>query len=145
MLLRIFGFHYDEKVQPKLHRNNEGTKILKSNVESAKTNLNRNKEERPGGIVIDMLATLNDFGIDKITDIIKDIYNGGDIPEDIIRSIFIALAKNPDAIECRLHWTISLTRHLPKLTIRGLMNIARSRMRPEIGGEQYVITICLND
>lgn len=79
-----------------------------------------------------MLATLKDFGVDKITDIINVIYNGGDIQEDIIRYIFIALAKNPDAIECGLHWTISLMSHIPKRTFRSLMNTARTRMRPDI-------------
>lgn len=53
--------------------------------------LNRKKAAGPGGIVIEMLEALDDFGIDMITDIIHEIYNKDGIPEELSRSMFIAL------------------------------------------------------
>ena len=96
----------------------------------------RNKAAGPDGIVTEMLTALDDFGIKKITELINEIYNSGEIPEELSRSIFIALPKKPGANECGLHRTISLMSHITKLLIRILMNRARSRIRPEIGQEQ---------
>lgn len=63
----------------------------------------RNKATGPDGIVIEMLAALDDFCIDKITDIINEIYNSGYISEDLNRSIFIALLKKSGANEFEFH------------------------------------------
>lgn len=49
-----------------------------------------------------MLAALNDFSIDKIANIINQIYNSGDISEDLTQSNFITLAKKPGANNCDL-------------------------------------------
>ena len=37
---------------------------------------------------------LEDFGIEKLTECIKDMYDTGDIPEDLSKSIFIAPPRN---------------------------------------------------
>lgn len=42
------------------------------------------------------------------------------MPEDLIRSIFIALPKKPVASKCKLHWAFSLMGQITKL-IRILM------------------------
>lgn len=92
--------------------------------------MDQNKAARPYEIVTEMLTALDDFDIDKITEITKEIYNSADIPEDLSRSIFIAMPKKPGANERELHQTIS---HVTKLIICILMNRAPSRFRPEIG------------
>lgn len=51
-----------------------------------------------------MLTALYDFGIGNITGMINGIYNSGEIPEDLRRSVFIALPKNPGSNECKFHW-----------------------------------------
>ena len=66
----------------------------------------------------------------------NEIYDTGEIPEDLCRSIFIALHKKPGEVECELHRTISLMIHITKLILRIIMERVCSRIRPEIGIEQ---------
>ena len=84
-----------------------------------------------------MIEALEDFGISTLTEMINEIYDSGTIPEDLSKSIFIALPKKRNAIECELHRTISLMSHLIKIVLRTLMWRERKSIRPEIGKEQY--------
>lgn len=47
-----------------------------------------NKEARPDGILIKLLVALDCFGIDKLTDIINEIYDISGISEDLSRCNF---------------------------------------------------------
>ena len=114
----------------------EGPEILRSEVRAAMAKMKRNKTAGSDEIVIEMVTALEDFGIEKVTEVINEIYNTGEIPEDLSKSIFIALPKRAGANECELHRTISLMSHITKLTLRIIMNRARSRIRLEIGKEQ---------
>lgn len=57
----------------------EGPEILKFEVIAALIKKKTNKAAGPDGIVIEMLSALNNFNRDKITEIINEIYNSGDI------------------------------------------------------------------
>ena len=76
--------------------------------------------------------------MDKITEIANDMYNSGNTPEDLLKSIFIALPKKLGATECELHRTISLMSvvDLLKLILRILMQRMRNKIRPEINKSQ---------
>ena len=88
-----------------------------------------NKARGPYGIVIEMSKALDDFGIEKLTIMANEIYDTGKIPQDLSKSIFIALPKKPGTIECELHRTISLK-------LRVIMMRARRCTKPEISQEQ---------
>ena len=62
-------------------------KILKEEVRAALEKMTKNKTAGPDEIVIEMLTALEEFGIEKLTDLVNEIYDSGDIPEDL-RSIF---------------------------------------------------------
>lgn len=79
--------------------------------------MNRNKTIGPDGIVIAILADLDNLCIDKIAEIINKIYNIGDVPEALIRFI-VELLKNPGANQCKLQWIISLMSDITKLIIQ---------------------------
>src|SRR5438552_17769286 len=64
------------------------------------------------------------------------MYNSGNIPEDLLKSIFIALPKKPGATECELHRIISLMSVVLKLILRILMQRIRNKIRPEINKSQ---------
>ena len=64
------------------------------------------------------------------------MYNSGNIPEDLSKSIFIALPKKPGATECELHRTISLMSVVIKVILRILMQRMRNKIRPEIDKTQ---------
>ena len=84
-----------------------------------------------------MIEAFENFGINTLTEIINEIYDSGNIPEDLSKSIFIALPKKPNATECELHRTISLMSHIVKIVLRIIMWRARKTIRLEIGKEQY--------
>lgn len=48
------------------------------------------------------------FDIDKITAVINEIYDTGNVPEELSKSIIFALPKKPDTHECGLHRSINL-------------------------------------
>lgn len=60
---------------------------------------------------------LDDFGIDKITVVVSEIHNSGEIPEDLTKSIFITFRKRLGANKCILRRTISLMSHITKLIV----------------------------
>ena len=125
---------------PELRKNISGPKILKSEIEAAINKIKKNKAQGPDNIVIEMIQATGDFGIDKITEISNEIYDSGKIPEDLTKSIFIALPKKPGATECELHRTISLMSHVIKIILRVLMMRARRCTRPEISKVQCGFT-----
>lgn len=53
--------------------------------------MNKNNAAAPDGIVIEILSALDDFRIYKIIEIIIEIYDSGNIPENLNRLIFIVL------------------------------------------------------
>ena len=130
-------FYDDRGQKPLIRKNIEGPRILKSEVSAAVAHTKRNKAAGPDGIVVEMIEALEDFGINTLTEIINEIYDSGSIPEDLSRSIFIALPKKSNATECELHRTISLMSHVVKIVLRIIMWRARKSIRPEIGKEQY--------
>ena len=47
----------------------------------------------PGNLPVELLKALEDYGIDKITALLNEIYATCQIPPDISKSIIIALPK----------------------------------------------------
>jgi hypothetical protein len=130
-------FHDVRGDLPRFPDSTEGPRILKSEVRSAIKMMRRNKAAGPDGIVVEMIEALEEYGIDRLTDIINKIYDDGEFPEDLSKSIFIALPKKPGAVECEQHRTISLMSHVTKIILRILLLRARTRITPEIGIEQF--------
>ena len=54
-----------------------------------------NKAAGPDEVVYEMLKALGDAGVDMLHTLINKIYESGEIPEDMLKSIFIALPKKP--------------------------------------------------
>ena len=61
------------------------------------------KKSGPDSISVKLLEALEDYGIHKITTILNTIYETGQIPPDISKSIFITLPKKPGATKCEVH------------------------------------------
>lgn len=84
----------------------EGSIILKYDTRSALTKMKRNKPEELNTIVTEILTALESLWIDKVTEMIYNIYNNGETLEDCNRSIIIVLSKKPSANECKLYQSI---------------------------------------
>ena len=66
----------------------------------------------------------------------NEVYDSGEIPEELSKSIYIAIPKKPGAIDCELHRTISLMSQVIKIILKIVMSRARSKIKAEIGDEQ---------
>ena len=105
---------------------------MKDEVREAMRKMKTGKATGPDGLSIELIEALEEYGIEKVTTLLNEIYDTGQIPVDMSRSIFIALPKKPGATDCKLHRTISLMSHVTKLLLRIIMMRVRNKMNPEI-------------
>ena len=128
-------FHDERGDKPVIQKNMDGPKILTSEVRTDVSKTKRNKAAGPGEIVVKIITAMDDFGLEKLTACINETYDTGKIPEDLSKSIFIALPKKPEgAIERALHRTISLVSHI-KIISRTIMLRAIGRLMLKNGIE----------
>ena len=104
----------------------EGPNILRSGVRTAIKMMRKNKAAGPDGEVIEMIEALEEYGVEKLTEIINKIYDNGKFPEDLSKSYFITLPKKPSAVDCEQHHAISLMSHVTKIILRVLLLRFRS-------------------
>ncbi|GFO03036.1 endonuclease-reverse transcriptase [Plakobranchus ocellatus] len=109
---------------------------MKDEIRAAIRKMKAGKATGPDKISVEMIEALEEFGIEKVTELLNEIYDTGQIPTDISKSIFIALPKKPGATECELHRTISLMSHITKILLRIVMLRVRNKIKPEIAEEQ---------
>jgi len=95
------------------------------------------KAAGPDGVTVEALSALGTWGLDKITDLLNLIYDKGEIPDEMCKSVFIMLPKKPGATECGLHRIISLMSHLTKILLRVLIQRMRNKLRPEVSNSQF--------
>lgn len=99
--------------------------------------MNTNEASEPDVIVVEMLSVLNNLEMNKITEIGHKIYDGGEILEDLSRSVCIGTLKKTDENEYELYYNISSISHIMKLIIKILQNSAYSRIILEIEQGQF--------
>ena len=97
-----------EEEKPKIQKPMEGPPILKDEVRDALKKMKTGKAAGPDGVTVAALSALGTWGLDKITDLLNLIYDKGEIPDEMCKSVFIMLPKKPGATECGLYRTISL-------------------------------------
>ena len=77
-----------------------------------------------------MLKALGDTGVNILHSLVNKIYDSGEIPNDMLKSVFIALPNKPNTLDCDQHRTISLTSHTLKLLLKIVLERCRSKIRP---------------
>ncbi|CAF1302854.1 unnamed protein product [Adineta ricciae] len=130
-------FDDNRAAKPIIKKNIEGPTIMKDEVRKAIKSMKTNKATGPDGISVEMIQCLDEIGVDMMTKLINQIYDTGNIPEDLTKSIFIALPKKSGATECELHRTISLMSHVTKILLKILMMRMKNKITPEIAKVQY--------
>ena len=129
-------FEDNRKEHDVMKKNFAGPPIMKDKVREAMRKMKTGKATGPDGLSIELIEALEEYGIEKVTTLLNEIYDTGQIPVDMSRSIFIALPKKPGATDCELHRTISLMSHVTKLLLRIIMMRVRNKINPEIAEEQ---------
>ena len=70
-------FHDVRRSMPSFPDLIEGPNILKSEVRTVIRIMRKNKASGPGGVVIEMIEALEEYGVEKLTEIINKIYDDG--------------------------------------------------------------------
>ena len=65
------------------------------------------------------------------------IYDTGDIPEEMKKSVFIPIPKKVGAVECEQHRTLSMMSHITKIILKVILARIRPKIQQEIAEEQY--------
>ena len=90
-------YHDERSNKPPIMNNFDGPPIMKDEVRKAVKLMKKGKTAGPDKIIIEIIESLDEFGIDMLTDFLNAIYDSGEIPSDLSKSIFIALPKKPGA------------------------------------------------
>ena len=79
---------------------------------------------------------LGDSGVGILERFFNEMYNDGDIVDELLESTFIPIPKKPKAIEYGNYRTISVMSHRTKLLLKVLLNRMKSSRHQEIYGCQ---------
>ncbi|XP_067656379.1 fucolectin-like [Haliotis asinina] len=60
-------------------------------------------------------------------------------PDDMLKSVFIALPKKPNRLDCEEHRTISVMSHTLKLLLKIILERCRYKIRPEVASCQIEV------
>ena len=89
------------------------------------------------GIEFELINALGGFGVEKIAEIVNHASILGDIPDEMLESIFIAIPKKSGTIECKNHRTISLMSHISKAILRVELERIKGPIRKNLSDEQF--------
>jgi len=84
-----------------------------------------------------MLIALQEDGVDVSRTLFKNIYETGQIPYEMLKSVFIAIPKKSNTLDCENHRTISLMTHTLKLFLKIILPRIRRKILPQIPTYQY--------
>ena len=86
-------FDYNRGGIPEIHKTIDGPLIVPFEVRAATKKMRSNKAPGPDRITTEIKKVLDDFGIEQITKLAKEMHDNGKIPEDLSRSISIVIPK----------------------------------------------------
>src|SRR5438132_4939526 len=81
-------FEDEREARPQIRKDMDGPEILKDQVRFAIKQMKHNKACGPDNIYAELLQATEEFSVDKITEIANDMYDSGNILEDILKSKF---------------------------------------------------------
>ena len=125
-------FDGKRSLSTEMTKNSEGPPIINEEVELAIKKTKNHKSPGPDEIKVEEIKALGEFGTQKLAEIIAEIYETGEIPDDLTKSVFIALPKKSNATKCEQHRTISLMSHVTKIMLRVILSRVRNKTKPEI-------------
>jgi len=114
-----------------------GPSILKEEVRWALQHCKPGKAAGPDEVVVEMLIVLQEDGVDVLWSLFKNVYETGQIPTEMLKSVFIAVPKKSNTLDCENHITISLMAHTLKLFLKIILRHIRRKILPQIPTYQY--------
>ena len=114
-----------------------GPTITKDEVEAAIRQTKGGKAPGEDNITSEMWKALGPFGVEKLTLLFNSIYDTGQFPDDLVKSIFLPLPKKAMATECGDHRLISLMPHATKIFLRVILNRVKQLIDTEVDEVQF--------
>lgn len=130
-------FHDNRGEPPHIEANIDGPEITKDEIRNAIRKMKKGKALGPDDVPVELFEAMGEEGIKLLHTILNHAYDTGELPDDFLRSVFIALPKKPGATECKDHRTISIMSHSVKLLLTIILERVRTKLRPEIADEQF--------
>ena len=133
----LYGDENRDRETIKFEGHLTGEIILKDEIRRAMKSMKRGKAVGNDQIAVELLMYLGDTGVDILERLFNEMYNDGDIVDELLESTFIPTPKKPKAIECGNYRTISVMSHTTKLLLKVLLNRLKSSIHQEINECQY--------
>lgn len=114
-----------------------GPEILPDEVSSAIQQMKNGKAPGLDEVPAELLKLLEEDQIKTVTKIFNSIYSTGEIPDEWLKSEFIALPKKPGSKICSEYRTISLMSHLLKLFLKVIHKRIYRICEEQIGPNQF--------
>ncbi|XP_063600637.1 uncharacterized protein LOC134776815 [Penaeus indicus] len=111
-------YHDERGPPPYISNEDEGPLIHEDEVRKALSKMKSGKASGPDEIPSEVITALTEMGIKEVTKLLNSIYDTGNIPDDLKKSVFIALPQKPGTVEYDQHRTKSLMSHLTKVLLR---------------------------
>ena len=127
----------DSRPELPIPSNDRGPPIMKGEVEKAILNSQIGKAPGDDGITVEMIKLLEEFGVDKLTELYNEIYSTGNFPEELLMSVYITLPKQPRATDCSNFRTISLMPHVLKIFLKVIQDRIGGKIDREVGQTQF--------
>ena len=87
-------------------------------------------------INLEMTLALREEGVDLLWELFNSICETGHLPDEMLKSMFIAIPKKPNTMDCGSYTTISLMSHTLKLFLKIILQCVRRKLIPQISDYQ---------
>ena len=111
-----------------------GPSILREEITWVLRNSKTGKAAGPGEVNLEMILALGEEGVNLLWELFNNIYETGHLPDEMLKSIFIAIPKKPNTMDCENHRTIRLMSHTLKLFLKIIL---QRKLIPQISDYQY--------
>ena len=105
----IAELYEDEREEQDITVIMEGPSIMKAEIEKSVKKMKRGKAAGEDGIMVEMVRALGDWGIEQIVRMANHMHDTGDLPRQMIRSLFVTIPKRAGTLECGKHRTIAIS------------------------------------
>ena len=113
--------------------------ILEWEVKWAIGGITPNKASGGNGIPVKLFQILKDHAVKPLHSVYQQIWKTPQLPQDLIRSVFILIPKKGNAKECSNYCTIALISHVSKV----MLKILQARLQQYVNCELQMFKLVL--
>ena len=121
----------------KFNNNFSGPETTKRKVREAISSMKNGKAVGPDEMSAEVIKALGDSAVNMLHDLANTIYETGEIPEILQKSVFITIPKKIGVTECENFRTIAIMSHVIKILRKICVLRMKNKIHPEIAEEQY--------